>query len=261
MIPIRRPASSARGTSQPGPGHALERQRGIGAGARQRPGMIQRWRQGLHALQADPPEARLQSGHAAIGGGNADRAAGVGADRGEAETGGHRRRRAAAGTAGGAARVPGIVGLPEIRMHGAIGVFQQVGLAEDDGAGLPSGCAPARHPSSPVRGLPAREAKVVGTPAMSIRSLIAIGTPCSGPRSCPAFSSRSALSACGQAFGLQHRDEAVERRIEPRDPVQRSRGPPRPARESRFRYAAPSAAIEEKCISLSMPSPARRRSR
>jgi len=35
-----------------------------------------------------------------------------------------------------------------------------------------------------------REAAVVAVPAMSNRSLIEIGTPCSGPRSCPAAISR-----------------------------------------------------------------------
>ena len=44
-----------------------------------------------------------------------------------------------------------------------------------------------------------RDAAVVGTPRTSIRSLIEIGTPCSGPRSMPAASSRSASRAWRRA--------------------------------------------------------------
>ncbi len=64
---------------------------------------------------------------------------------------------------------------------------------------LPTSTAPAALSravtmASEATGVSGRtcEAAVVGTPAWSIRSLSAIGMPCSGPRSCPLPSSRSA---------------------------------------------------------------------
>src|SRR5207249_257012 len=55
------------------------------------------------------------------------------------------------------------------------------------------------------------EAAVVGVPRTSKRSLMEIGTPCSGPRSCPAASSWSARSASRRACAAITRTNAFNR--------------------------------------------------
>ena len=135
------------------------------------------------------------------------------------KTGSYRRRRAAAGTAGGAARIPRIVGLPEIRMHGAVSVFQQIGLAEDDGAGLlqvahQHGVSLGKARAAGARGEGGRNARHVDQ--VLDRHRHAVKWAAIVPR----FQFARCAFCLGQAVRFQHRDEAVEHRIEPGDPVQ-----------------------------------------
>jgi len=118
-------------------GHALEQPGGIGAGARQRPAMVERPGQSLDAVEIDQAIGRLQPGDPAIGGRNADRAAGVGADRGEAHAGGHRRRRAAARATRNVSAPPRVVGRAVVRVVGgrAARELVRVRLPDHDGAG------------------------------------------------------------------------------------------------------------------------------
>ncbi len=118
-------------------GHAFQQSRRIGHPARQGAGMVEGPGERLDALQIDKAEARLQPHHPAIGSRDADRSARIRADRAEAEARAHGGGRAAAGAARGARGIPGIVGLAVVRMDRAIGVFQQVRLADEHGPGLP----------------------------------------------------------------------------------------------------------------------------
>ena len=72
----------------------------VGDGPRQRADVIERARQRHDAVGRHLAERRLQTDDAACRGGNADRSAGVGADRGERHAGGDARRRSAARAAG-----------------------------------------------------------------------------------------------------------------------------------------------------------------
>ena len=65
--------------------------RRIGDRARQRPHVIEAQAQRYDASGADQPVAGLQSHHAAIGGRDAHRAAGIRAERRRAQSGGDRR--------------------------------------------------------------------------------------------------------------------------------------------------------------------------
>src|SRR5215813_4399488 len=96
--------------------------------------MIQRPGQSLHALRVDQTERWLQPDDAAISRRNTDRTAGIRAEGRETEAGTDRCRRSATRSARGSLGIAGIVGLAEIRMHRAIGVFQQIGLAKNDRA-------------------------------------------------------------------------------------------------------------------------------
>ena len=130
-----------------------------------------------------------------------------------------RSRRAAAGTSGGAARIPRIVGLPEIRMHGAVRVFQQVGLAEDDGAGL---LQVAHQP-----GIGLRQAWAAGARGEGGWNACHVDQVLDRDRHAvqwTAIANRFELARRafrpGKAFRFHHRDQAVERRIEFGDPIQ-----------------------------------------
>ncbi len=81
-----------------------------------RPGVVQVPAQGEHSAQADSPPRRLEPDHAAQRGGYADRAAGVGAQRSQAEPGSQRRARAARRASRHALCVPGVAAGAVVRV-------------------------------------------------------------------------------------------------------------------------------------------------
>ena len=90
-------------------GHAGEhppQQGGLGGRAGHRPDGIEGRREAEEAVERNAPEGRLQRGHAAVRGGDADRSAGVGADRQRRHPGGERCGRAGGRAAGRCARDP-----------------------------------------------------------------------------------------------------------------------------------------------------------
>ena len=89
--------------------HGRHHQRGVAHRARHRP-RAGDMGEGAERPLRDAPEARLHADQAAIGGGDADGAAGIGADVQRAEAGGARGAGAAAAAARGALRVPGVAG-------------------------------------------------------------------------------------------------------------------------------------------------------
>ena len=131
------------------------------------------------------PPRLLVAVDAAPGGGDPDRAAAVGALGDRQQAVGHGRRGAAGRPAAVARRVERVARRPEQVVVGAAAQahHRAVGLADDDRAG-------ALHPLRPRRTSTAcgsRAAQrippnVAGQPGLkSNRSLIAVGTPCSGP--------------------------------------------------------------------------------
>ena len=89
-----------------------------------------------HAGSAHQPPARFEAGDAAIGGGAADRARRVAADRERGEPGGERRSGTARGAGGDALGVPGVAGAAvQVPGRGAEGELVGVDLAEEDGTG------------------------------------------------------------------------------------------------------------------------------
>ena len=179
----------------------------------ERSDVIERARQRHDAVGRHFAERRLQSDDAAGGGGNADRAAGVGADAWRAPC---RRRR-----------------WPPIRRSSRqASASDRAGCAPDRMPSPRSSCRTRtragwscrrrpRRPGADARSSArraaatwpsrTRDAAVVGVPRMSSRSLIEIGTPCSGPRSWPAASSRSASRACRRASSAMTRMNAFSR--------------------------------------------------
>ena len=113
------------------PGKAGQKGRGVRHAARQRSGVIEAPGQRKNPVQRHQAVAGLDPHDPAIGRRNTDRAAGIGADGKRHDPRRHRRRRPAAGPTGGARRVVRVVGLADLGMRHAIGVFQQVGLAQD----------------------------------------------------------------------------------------------------------------------------------
>ncbi len=79
-----------------------------------------------------PPAAGFQTHETAGGGGNADRTARIRAVSDGHHAGCHRRRRTAAGSAGGAAEVPGILSRPAPRRlaHELCGEFRRIGAPQ-----------------------------------------------------------------------------------------------------------------------------------
>ena len=87
-----------------GEGHVFDR-------ARERADLVERGREGHHAVAADAAVGRLEPDDAAQGRGLADRSAGVGAQGERRHPRGYGRGRAPGGAAGHARRVPGVAGL------------------------------------------------------------------------------------------------------------------------------------------------------
>ena len=111
---------------------------GVGDALRQRPDVVERARQRHHAVGRDFAERRLEPDDAAGGGGNADRAAGIGADRGERHAGRDADRRSAARSAWRSRRIVRVARRPERRVlvGRAERELVQVGLADEHRAGL-----------------------------------------------------------------------------------------------------------------------------
>ena len=107
-----------------------QKSRGIRAAARDRPGVIERPGEHRDARERHQAVRRLQPHRAAIGGGDADRAPGIGPHGRVTEAGGDGCSRAAAGAARGAAGVPRIVGLPHPGIDRAVSEFEQIGLGD-----------------------------------------------------------------------------------------------------------------------------------
>ena len=94
--------------------------------------------------------------------------------------------------------------------------FLRVGLADDDGARRLKRATTVAS-SSGTRSSNSALPPVVRVPAVSMMSLIAIGTPCSGPRNLPALLLRIELLRLRERLRLHHGDERVELRIVDRD--------------------------------------------
>ena len=95
-------------------------------------------------------------------------------------------------------------------------------LADDDRAGRRAAAAPPRRRRAPLRGI-APVPRLVTSPARSISSLTATGTPSSGPLS-PRARRSSARSASASARSAIDGPEGVELAVEPVDALQRRLG-------------------------------------
>ena len=161
---------------------------------------------------------RLDPDQVGPGRGDADRAGAVGADRGRQEPGGHRRRGAAGGAAGGVVEAPGLRVAPNAGPS-VKGQRPISGVLV-----LPTITAPAACSSPRPRGVRGArlespgQPKAVGSPARSMSSLIAIGTP----------EQRQALAGAEAALGLDgfgtrrlgaQQPEGVERLLGRFDPL------------------------------------------
>jgi len=182
--------------------HRLQHERAVLRGARHRPEVIVRPGERHAARAAHPAIGRLESGDAAGRRGQADRSAGVGADRAVREPRGHRHTRSARRAARAALGVPRVAGVAVMRVvaEGPHGELGHVELAEGDRARADEpGHRGAVVLGGEVPGGPVPQE--VGSPWMKQRSLNAIGTPWSGPRaSCrPAASRRRAASSAPSA--------------------------------------------------------------
>ena len=169
-----------------GAGHRRGEQRRVLHRMRERPDRIERRRQRHRAVEADEAVGRLEAGQAAQRGGNADRAAGVGADRRRHQARRRRRRRSRCST-----RPP-----------------RDASSCPTDSTARPSaGCGPSRRtrtrPCASCRAESCRRPAAArppwrcdrrcvrasssirpssAVPACASRSLSAMGRPCSGPR-------------------------------------------------------------------------------
>ena len=155
---------------------------------------------------------RTEAGDAAKRRRDAHRAAGIGADAARGEPRGDRDAGAAARAAGDARRIVGIAGRAErgVVVGHAVGELVQVGLAEHDRAGVEQRCTTGALRFGRLLAQAGRAAGGRHHRRVSILSLRASGTPCSGP------SRRRAGAAVGAPGRGAHRvgieaDEGVER--------------------------------------------------
>ena len=155
--------------------------------------------QARRALEADEP---LQRGR------DADRAAGVGAERGPGRAGGDRRRAARGRAAGHARRRVERRASPRWRAAGWCGLRPTPENANSDMWVRPMSAAPARAQAADGRARRRRaggasrrivEPAAVTSPATSNRSLIETARPASGPGSRPAATAASAARAAARA--------------------------------------------------------------
>ena len=98
-------------------GEGGEQRLAVGDGSRHRPRVVEARRERPAAVDRNEVERRLEAGDAAVGGGDADRAAGVAPERRVGETGCERGRRAAARAARDASGRDGIRDPAEVRIH------------------------------------------------------------------------------------------------------------------------------------------------
>ena len=182
-------ACSVAGSSRVGPGHGRGEEPDVLGGVRERADRVQRGGERHRSVQADQAVGRLEARQTACGGGNAHRAAGVGADRGRGEARGNGDGRAAARAAGDAmhGRVPGVPRRAHRRVAAPAseGELDHVRLAERDHPGGDQALRPPSPCHSERRPIQLFEPAVVCRPSISSRSLSAIGRPCSGPRDVP----------------------------------------------------------------------------
>ena len=201
-------------------GHLVEDEGRVRRRARHDPGLIERGGEGDHAPARAASIGRLDAGDAAQRRRLTDRSAGVARRGRRAQSCSHRRRRTARGTARHAGRVPGIPdrAIPARLVARPHGELVHVGLAEHHGAGrrqpLDDGRVIGRdevveHPRT-ATGL-----QTLGTEDVLVRDRDA------GQRPGLAGSERlvGTLGRRERRFG-RHRDEGVQRRIEPRDALQ-----------------------------------------
>ncbi len=118
------------------PRHAAEHQRRIGDAPRQRSGMVERPGQRKHPVERNEAVGRLDADDSTVGGRDADRASGVRPDGERHDPGRNGGGGPAARPSGGAAGVDRVVGLADRGMGDAIGVFEEIGLAEEDRSGI-----------------------------------------------------------------------------------------------------------------------------
>ena len=260
---LRRPADAQRGAARPAPprrssivgsgavesspsvvpaDHVVD-ERGVEHGPGQRPGRAQRPPEVLHRRGRHPTALRLEAEEPAAGRRDPDRPATVAADTDRHHAGRDRHGGAAARATG---RVPGLPRVARVAAVDRLGVgplaeLRHPGLADDDRAG---GAQPA-HELAVGRqraSSSTRPPKVVTHPATSISSLIAIGTPCSGPGGPPVGERPVARGSLGARLVGQDDGEGVEGRVALGDPgeaglddldrgdllLARSAGPARP---------------------------------
>ena len=119
-------------------GQHLERQRALLHRPRHRPGVVEAGHERVAAVERDEPVARLEAGRAAGERGDADRAAGVGADAQRGEPRRERRGAAAGGAACDVAGTPRVAdgAVERVLARDAPGELVQVGLADDHRAGV-----------------------------------------------------------------------------------------------------------------------------
>jgi len=131
------------------------------------------------------------------------------------------RPRFPARSAGDPIQVPGVVHRAEMRIDAGhpVGELMEVGLAEQDGAGLEQAVDAMAFPLG-IKFRRIFDPAVVRTPFVLKRSFKLIGIPWSGPRYLPAAISFSARRPDGGEFG-GHRKEGVEGGVEPGNPVQK----------------------------------------
>ena len=215
---------------------ASQHERAVAHGARHRARLIERGRERDDAPARAAAIGRLHADDAAESGRLADRAAGIGAGRGEAQTGGHRRRRAARAAAGH--QIP--VELSRRPVHGLDRPARSSWSSLDEPMAnssmlvLPSITAPASHRFCGDGGFVGRDEAVedvrpavVRTPLVQNRSLIASGRPSSG-RASPRAMRRSARAAiCARLLGCPVMKALSERACSIAADARRSARPPR----------------------------------
>ena len=150
--------------------------------------------------------------------GKADRAAGVGAERGEAKSRRGRRARTRGRRAGPIRRVPWIERRRNAGMVRAERTLGHLQLAQDHRAlALSRATTVASWVGTLARWIAIRRPS--RTPAVLQRSFTAIGTPCSGPRDLPAAVSASPRRV-GERPLARHGRIALQPGIEPVDAVE-----------------------------------------
>ena len=143
------------------PGNRFEQQRRIADIFGQRADLVERGGESDQAVATDAAIGRLQSDHPAKGRGLPHRAAGVGAERGQAKVRRDRRRRSTARATRHARLVPRVARRPIGRVLGGAAHRELVGvgLAQKD---RPRTAQPRHHGAIPRRHIPFKDARTAG---------------------------------------------------------------------------------------------------